>query len=69
MRGWWTSYPLFGTPSYVLTNKLKALKEDLKIWNKEIFGEVGSKKNLLLGELTAMDEKESLCGLSSIEWQ
>jgi hypothetical protein len=31
MRGWWTSYPLFGTPSYVLTNKLKALKEDLKI--------------------------------------
>jgi hypothetical protein len=48
----------------VLARKLKALKEDLKVWNKQVFRDVGSKKKLLLGDLTLLDEKESLCGLS-----
>jgi hypothetical protein len=39
--GWWSSYTFAGTPSFVLAQKLKALKGDLKVWNKEVFGDVG----------------------------
>ena len=41
VRGWWSSYTFAGTPSFVLAQKLKALKGDLKVWNKEVFGDVG----------------------------
>jgi hypothetical protein len=33
VQGWWAGYRFAGSSSYVLANKLKALKEDLKIWN------------------------------------
>ena len=73
VRGWWSSYSfsgtlsyVLGTLSYVLARKLKALKEDLKVRNKQVFGDVGSKKQLLLGNLASLDENESLCGLSSV---
>jgi len=42
------SYEFYGLPSYVLANKLKALKADLKKWNEEVFGDLGKKKNELL---------------------
>jgi hypothetical protein len=29
-----------GTPSFILANKLKALKSDLKKWNVKVFGNV-----------------------------
>jgi hypothetical protein len=32
------SYEFYGLPSYILANKLKALKADLKKWNEEVFG-------------------------------
>jgi hypothetical protein len=33
-----------GLPSFVLANKLKLLKRDLKKWNEEVFGNIGRKK-------------------------
>ena len=45
VQGWWSSYNFAGSPSFVLANKLKALKEDLKIWNCELFGDIHFKKN------------------------
>jgi hypothetical protein len=48
VQRWWESYDFQGLPSYVLAHKLKALKVDLKIWNAEVFGDVGKKKNELL---------------------
>jgi hypothetical protein len=42
--GWWSGYEFIGTPSFVLASKLKALKEDLKQWNKEVFGDVCYRK-------------------------
>jgi hypothetical protein len=48
-----------GLPSFVLANKLKSLKLDLKKWNEEVFGDIGRKKNELLEgiqELKAMAE-------------
>jgi hypothetical protein len=40
VKTWWGSYNYQGVPSCVLAQKLKALKYDLKKWNK-VFGNVG----------------------------
>ena len=40
VRSWWEFYNVLGAPSFVLANKLKLLKNDLKKWNVEVFGNV-----------------------------
>jgi hypothetical protein len=70
VQRWWESYDFQGLPSYVLANKLKALKVDLKKWNVEVFGDVGKKKKnkeLLEGnkELECFEEVR---GLVEEEW-
>ena len=45
VKNWWDFYQFQGTPSYRMTMKLKALKVDLKKWNKLEFGNVVVKKN------------------------
>jgi hypothetical protein len=47
-KAWWKSYNFQGSPSYVLTCKLRGLKMDLKKWNEEIFGDVGKRKKELV---------------------
>ena len=44
VQGWWSGYSYSGTPSFVLAKKLKALKGDLKEWNKLMYGDVGIKR-------------------------
>ena len=51
----------------MLASKLKALKEDLKVWNRDVFGDVNLKQFQLMAELTHLDEKEECRGLSSAE--
>ena len=58
VRGWWSSYSFRGTPSYVLSQKLKTLKEDLKLWNKQVYGDVGLKRQQLKCDLQSFNEKE-----------
>lgn len=36
LKGWWIGYNFSGSYSFILAAKLKALKFDLKIWNKEV---------------------------------
>ena len=48
----------------MLANKLKALKENLKIWNREVFGDFRSKKRCLMGEIVVLDKKEGFGGPS-----
>jgi hypothetical protein len=67
VRDWWSSYSYSGTPSFVLVQKLKALKGDLKAWNQQVFGEVGVRRQHLECELQALDLKESLASLSDEE--
>jgi hypothetical protein len=64
IQGWWSSYSFSDPPSLVLARKLKALKEDLKIWNKEVFGDVGLKKKCVMDDILKLDEKEFRGGLS-----
>ena len=56
-----------GSPSFGLAQKLKALKKDLKKWNKEEFGDLAFKKKCLLAELMGLDAKEELRGLFNEE--
>ena len=64
VHSWWSSYEFTGTPSFVLASKLKALKEDLKKWNKEIFGDVHDKKHCKMRDILVLDVKEGREGLS-----
>ena len=41
---WWCSLEIRGLGSYVLTEKLKAIKVQLKNWNKNSFGRVEERK-------------------------
>jgi hypothetical protein len=64
VKDWWSTYSFIGTPSFVLASKLKALKDDLKMWNKHVFGDVSLKQLQFCSELSRLDEKEELGGLS-----
>ena len=55
VRGWWDSYIFFGSASFVMASKLKALKADLKLWNSQEFGNVILK---LQGVLQAIQRLE-----------
>ena len=46
--GWWKSFEVRGAVSFVVAEKLKALKINLKWWNKEVFGRVETRKNQAL---------------------
>jgi len=59
VKQWWNSYSFEGTPSNILACKLKALKQDLKIWNEEVFGSVERNKRKLFDELQVLDSIES----------
>ena len=47
LRNWWQGLHFVGSFSFVLVSKLKALKGILKVWNKEVFGKVKTKKEAL----------------------
>ena len=67
VQQWWHGYCFMGSPRFVLAQKLKALKEDLKRWNKEEFGNLAFRKKSLLTKLLGLDAKEELLGLSHEE--
>jgi hypothetical protein len=55
VKQWWDSYLYSGSPSYVLVQKLKSLKIDLRRWNKDVFGDVNSRKNDLQVQIQDFD--------------
>ena len=63
VRQWWNEYCFLGSLSFILAYKLKALKDDLKKWNKGEFGDLAFRKKCLLSELLGLDAREDLLGL------
>ncbi|RVW17781.1 hypothetical protein CK203_071739 [Vitis vinifera] len=57
VRKWWTEYPIAGSSSHCLVEKLKALKNILA-WNKEVFGNVPFKKSEAFSHVQFWDSKE-----------
>ena len=45
---WWNGIEIRGASSYVVAEKLKAIKLKLKCWNKEVFSRVEERKNQAL---------------------
>ncbi|XP_030970526.1 uncharacterized protein LOC115990899 [Quercus lobata] len=67
VRSWWESYHLQGAPSFVLANKLKLLKHDLKKWNVEVFGNVEERGKQLWKDLSVLETIEDSRGLTEEE--
>ncbi|KAL6331818.1 hypothetical protein AAG906_020162 [Vitis piasezkii] len=55
LKGWWQSLSFNGSFSFILAEKLKALKAILKSWNKDVFGQVGVNKKLALDKVNLWD--------------
>ena len=51
VRDWWHSGRASGTNSYVVMEKLKTLKSNLKLWNKNTFGRAEERKKEALQRL------------------
>ncbi|KAJ9682407.1 hypothetical protein PVL29_018343 [Vitis rotundifolia] len=64
MKTWWGSLKFIGTSSYILDAKLRALKNILKIWNKEEFGLIETKKGEALRQVEYWDDKEKCAALN-----
>lgn len=51
----------------ILKNKLKVLKHDLNIWNKQEYGDIDTKVASLVNEIEDLDVKGEMRVLSSAE--
>ena len=67
IKVWWQRLEFRGTSSYVLMEKMKAIKNLLKNWNKEVFGRVEENKKSALAKVAAWDDLESERPLSPEE--
>ena len=52
LKGWWQNLQFYGSFSFILSAKLKALKGILKTLNKEVFGKVETNKEDALRRVT-----------------
>ena len=55
VRSWWSSFSFMGSPSFILAKKLRALKGEIKRWNREVFGDVGARNKAWSEELELLD--------------
>jgi hypothetical protein len=67
VKKWWMSNAFSSLPSFILANKFKALKTDLKKWIEEVFGDTGKKKKELLEGIQELDLVEECCCLEEDE--
>ena len=64
VQSWWESYQSQGVSSFVLANKLKLLKNDLKRWIVEVFGHVEDRIKKLWKDLSVLENIEDSRGIS-----
>ena len=63
LRGWWQNLHFYGSFSFILSAKLKALKSFLKVWNREVYGKVENNKKDALRRISFWDDREKVRGL------
>ena len=70
LRCWWQGMVVRGSASYRLAAKLKEMKQNLKIWNREVFGRLECNKAATLQQVELWDlverersltEEEAVC--------
>jgi len=67
VRRKWVSYEVQGRGIYIFKEKLKKLKVDLKVWNKEDFGDVNLASEELLKRINVLDAQDDVRGLVESE--
>ncbi|RVW41517.1 Transposon TX1 uncharacterized 149 kDa protein [Vitis vinifera] len=67
IKGWWQGIEVSGRPSYRLATKLKGLKQNLKTWNKEVFGRLEKNKADALQQVESWDSVEEMRSLTEVE--
>ncbi|XP_057426056.1 uncharacterized protein LOC130719419 [Lotus japonicus] len=60
----WEGIHIDGWGAFVLKQKLKALKSNLKSWNHEVFGDLRKRRNDAVQRINDLDKKEEEGGLS-----
>ncbi|KAL8544459.1 hypothetical protein ACS0TY_004856 [Phlomoides rotata] len=63
----WSSYQVNGWAVFRLKEKLKLLRNDLKVWNKEVFGELDKNIREKQGEIDLWDRVDDALGLEKYE--
>ena len=63
LKGWWKNLHFYGSFSFILSAKLKALKGILKAWNREFFGKVETNKEDALRRVSFWNDREKERGL------
>lgn len=64
---WWNQPQTQGWAAFRLQKKLLFIKEKLKIWNREVFGNIAQQKEILSQQIHHLDHKESDSGLTEEE--
>ncbi|XP_034673420.1 uncharacterized protein LOC117904775 [Vitis riparia] len=59
IRSWWQGMLVRGRASYKLATKPKVIKQNLKIWNREVFESLESNKLVALQQVEYWDQVES----------
>ena len=59
VRSWWNGYFVEGYSSHCIAEKLKALKKDLKKWNREVVGNVSYNRAEAFSRLQSWEAKEN----------
>ena len=54
----WQSYSVQGNEILKIKEKLKLLKGDLKIWNRDVYGNLHTAKRNILREIEALDNQD-----------
>lgn len=67
IRSKWCSMVVTGNPTFVLAKKLKLLKEELKVWNREVFGKVDVKIKKTMVEISRLNQLAAIGGLNDSE--
>jgi len=67
VRRKWVSYDVQGRGIYIFKEKLKRLKVDLKVWNKEVFGDVNLASEELQKRINVLDAQDDGRGLVESE--
>ena len=63
----WVSYKVVGRGNFVFKEKLKRLKADLKVWNKEVFGDANQSSKEIQQRLDELDLRDDEDGLDDSE--
>ncbi|KAL8523184.1 hypothetical protein ACS0TY_013234 [Phlomoides rotata] len=63
----WNSYNVQGWKSFILKEKLKLLKADLKTWSRDIFGEMNQKMEVQKETIDKLDRFDEIFGLEEEE--